>query len=108
MGTRNLLRVEPQITSVGDMKSDFIVLQVVFSHIDVVSAGTDKVKRCALRKTRLLCAVGILIPGGAMYKAALLEFLPDLGDVALIGGERKAHLDILELIDFCFCLFREL
>ena len=83
------------------MEGEFFVLQVVFSHIDVVAVAGDIVER-------LVFNPGLLFFGEpAADVSGACQFLPDLGQVFLGKGDIERGLDGLQIVDVLQCFFAQ-
>ena len=84
--------MKPPVIAGGELEGEFVVLEVVFAHIDMEALPADIVKRPA---------GDFYFPGAALAAdvAALDQLLLDLGQVLLPESDVESGLDGFQMID---------
>ena len=82
MRSGHVIGMEPQIPSTGETERKLVVLQIVFTNVDVKTVPAHIVKRLALRQAVLLRTLAAC--SSPADEMALRELLPNCGDVTLV------------------------
>ena len=108
MGARHIVGVQPDITGIGEVEGEHVILGIVLSYINVVAVRADVVQRLADRRARAaLGPFGFVIAGSSfsagtvvsLHKTAVFQLLADLREVPLIGGKIQRCPDALQMPD---------
>ena len=112
MGPGYVVGVHPDVAGLCEVESELVVLGVILADIDVVAVAADVVKGLADGSAGAAFFAGF-VKAGPLFpspcvpanKSAVLELLPDLGQVALARGEIQGCADALEMVDLRFDFF---
>ena len=106
MGPRDVVGVHPDIAGLCEVEGELIILCVVLADVDVVTVTADIVQRFADRSAGAAFFAGFVEAGALFassrvtpYKSAVLELLPDLGEIAFVGGQVQGGADALQVVD---------
>ena len=109
MGSGYVVGVHPDVAGLREVEGELIVLNVVLTDIDVVTVTADVVQRFADGSAGTAFFAG-LVEAGALFasacvppdQSAVLEFLPDLGEIAFARGKIQRGADTLQMVDLRF------
>ena len=97
MGAGNTFGMEPPVISVGEFEGQFIVLEIIFSHINMKSVAAQIMEGLAGD----LCFFRAALSADL---AALGQFLLDLHQIFLFQGDIQGRADGLQVVDLFFYL----
>ena len=97
MGAGNALGMEPPVISGGEFEGQFIVLEIIFSYINM-EAVTAQVMEGLAGDLRFFCAAL------SADVTALGQFLLDLHQIFLFQGDIQGRADGLQVVDLFFYL----
>ena len=88
MGSGHFLGVEPPVISCGKFKGQFVILLIVFSHIDMVAVAGNIVQWLGL------CHSLFPLSGVVLFNVAVFcQLIFDLGQVVFLEGDIQSRAD---------------
>ena len=98
MRAGNIIGVKPPVVRPCHVESDFFILIIILSHVDIKAVGGNKVERAGL--------LGTLLPGGTVLPdiSVFDELCPDFIQIGFVTRRVQRFRDTLEMTYVFLCI----